>query len=63
MEGVQRVTPYLAVFTVSVSDTGKVRPVIFPTVGMTVAALIADTATSPEKRYVSAIIAGKVRGK
>ncbi len=63
MEGVQRVTPYLAVFTVSVSDTGKVRPVIFPTVGMTVAALIADTATSQEKRYVSAMIAGKVRGK
>ncbi len=63
MEGVQRVTPSPAVFTVSVSDTGKVRPVIFPTVGMTVAVLTADTATSLEKSSVSAMIAGKVRGK
>lgn len=61
MEGVLRATPFLAVFTASVSDTGKVRRVIFPTVGMTVAVLTVDTATSPEKSSASAMTAGKVR--
>lgn len=60
MEGVLLATPSLVVFTVSVSVTGKVRPVIFPTVGMTVAVLTVDTVTSPEKSSASAMIAGKV---
>lgn len=62
MGGVLQATLSLAVCTVSVSDTGKVRPVIFPTAQGIVGVLTAGTVTSPERNSVSAMTAGKVRG-
>lgn len=60
MGSVQRVSRFQVKYTVNVINTGRARPVIFPTVKPIAAVLTTGTVTSQGKNCVSAMIVGKV---
>lgn len=60
MGSVQRVSPFPVKYTVNVTNTGRARPVIFPTVKPIAAVLTTATVTSQGRNCVSAMIVGKV---